>query len=380
MHATNPPSADAVDRSPLLTHSLADHLLRSRRLLRRPPRPFSAVASRLLWRASSRRLMFRGPSVTVRETVTEQLRPRQGSWAYSMTVTVLDVMWNLAFVAVAVVVLGMSSEEKPRVPLRLWVFGYELQCLIHVVCVVVDYKRRRQGSSFLEEEEVGSGDFISLGPDSQEEYQNEQTSNENDTRIVKYLEVANTLFSFIWWIIGFYWVTVGGQTLTHDSPLLYWLCVTFLAFDVFFVVICVVVAGFIGIAVCCCLPCIIAILYTLTDGQEGATKEDIDCLPKYKFRRISDFEKANCEIEESVGGIMTECNTDMPIEQVLSEEDAECRVCLSAYDDDTELRELPCCHHFHCTCIDKWLSINAICPLCKFNILKSGDQSGHEEV
>ena len=37
--------------------------------------------------------------------------------------------------------------------------------------------------------------------------------------------------------------------------------------------------------------------------------------------------------------------------------------CLSAYDDSAELRELPCGHHFHCTCIDKWLHINATCPL-----------------
>ncbi|GJN07516.1 hypothetical protein PR202_ga25353 [Eleusine coracana subsp. coracana] len=39
--------------------------------------------------------------------------------------------------------------------------------------------------------------------------------------------------------------------------------------------------------------------------------------------------------------------------------------------DGVELRELPCNHHFHCTCIDKWLHINATCPLCKFNIVKS---------
>lgn len=43
------------------------------------------------------------------------------------------------------------------------------------------------------------------------------------------------------------------------------LCVVFLAFDVFFVVFCVALACIIGIAVCCCLPCIIAILYAVAD-------------------------------------------------------------------------------------------------------------------
>ncbi|KAJ0582287.1 putative transcription factor C2H2 family [Helianthus annuus] len=58
----------------------------------------------------------------------------------------------------------------------------------------------------------------------------------------------------------------------------------------------------------------------------------------------------------------------------------ECCICLCTYDDGTELRELPCCHHFHTTCIDKWLFINATCPLCKFNILKNSTQSGSDEV
>lgn len=144
--------------------------------------------------------------------------------------------------------------------------------------------------------------------------------------LAKRLESANTMFSFVWWIVGFYWITAGGQALSADAPHLYWyefvhnflapaiemirvvptevitvqvvgrlvycsckvcvlelsaapvlmllfcwvenmcrLCVVFLAFDVFFVVFCVALACVIGIAVCCCLPCIIAILYAVAD-------------------------------------------------------------------------------------------------------------------
>jgi hypothetical protein len=43
------------------------------------------------------------------------------------------------------------------------------------------------------------------------------------------------------------------------------LSIVFLAFDVFFVVFCLALACIIGIAVCCCLPCIIAILYAVSD-------------------------------------------------------------------------------------------------------------------
>lgn len=60
----------------------------------------------------------------------------------------------------------------------------------------------------------------------------------------------------------------------------------------------------------------------LSIQQEGATKEDIERLPKYKFKRLGDFEKQNGEIQESFGGVMTECDTDSPIEHVLPPEDA----------------------------------------------------------
>lgn len=61
---------------------------------------------------------------------------------------------------------------------------------------------------------------------------------------------------------------------------------------------------------------------TLLLKQEGATKDDIERLPKYKFKRIDDFEKENGEIQKRYGGIMVECDTDAPVEHALSEEDA----------------------------------------------------------
>ncbi|XP_022757227.1 E3 ubiquitin-protein ligase At1g63170-like [Durio zibethinus] len=383
---TSPPTSpplDAVDTSPLLTHSIAGHLLRSRRLLRRPPPPLREAAARLFRRASSRRLMLREPSVRVRETAAEQLEERQSDWAYSKPIIALDILWNMAFVTMAVVVLGLSLDEKPNAPLRLWVSGYGLQCLFHVACVVVEYKRRNERRL----SDLQNNEDADLGPNSQsgsetgdsEDYETEELNGGDETSVAKSLESANTMFSFLWWIIGFYWITANGQVLTRHSPQLYWLCVTFLALDVLFVIICVAVACLIGLAVCCCLPCIIAILYALTD-REGATEEEIDRLPKYKFRREGSFAKVNGEIQESREGIMTECNTNTPRERILSHEDAECCICLSAYEDGSELRELPCHHRFHCTCIDKWLYINATCPLCKFNILKTSDLSGSEEV
>ncbi|XP_051147387.1 E3 ubiquitin-protein ligase At1g12760-like [Andrographis paniculata] len=368
------------------TPLLGDQIFPTRpRFLRRPPS--LRGAARFLRRASSRGRAMREPSVRVREAAAEQIEERQSDWAYSKPIVILDLVWNLTFVIVSISVLIVSRRETPSVPLRLWIVGYALQCVLHMVCVCFEYKKRyysQQNSDDDEREPIAySRNFSNSSSGSDEmdfgDYSSEHRQSDDETSVAKHLESGNTMFSFIWWIVGFYWVSVGGQSLPSESPQLYWLCITLMAFEVFFVVICIAVACVIGIAVCCCLPCIIAILYAVAD-QEGATKEDIERLPKYTFRKIGDFEKQNGEIQESFGGIMTECDTDSPSEHVLPIDDAECCICICAYDDGTELRQLPCRHHFHLACIDKWLHINATCPLCKFNILKNGNQSSSEEV
>ncbi|XP_010544692.1 PREDICTED: E3 ubiquitin-protein ligase At4g11680 isoform X1 [Tarenaya hassleriana] len=371
--ASSSPAMDAVDVSPLLG--------RNRRILPRPSQPLRGAAARLLRRASSRRMMLREPSVRVRENAAEQIEERQSEWAYSRPIIVLDVLWNLAFVIVSIAVLGFSLEEKPDVPLRLWIIGYNFQCLFHVGCVIAEYRRRREGNHPAEDSASNSGSFSGNDEEDSDGYGTEEAGNQHETSFcrsfAKHLESANTMFSFVWWIIGFYWVTADTETLSQSSPLLYWLCVAFLAFDVIFVVICVAVACLIGIAVCCCLPCIIAILYALAD-REGATDEEIERIPKFKFLVVRNSEKVNGEIRETQGGIMTELGVDSPTERVLPSDDAECCICLCPYEDGAELRELSCRHHFHSHCIDKWLRINATCPLCKFNVIKTGDHS--EEV
>ncbi|KAK7294988.1 hypothetical protein RJT34_17889 [Clitoria ternatea] len=372
------PSSPPVDTAPFL--------YRTRRFLRRTP-PLRSAAH-FFRRESERRMMLREPSVRVREAAAAELEGRQSDWAYSKPVVLVDVLWNLAFLVIGITVLGLSKKEEPCVPLRVWVVGYLLQGVFHSLCVVAEFRRRRlnpfDSSSHLDHNNNDDGNDNnrnhewSFTSESDEGYYygSQQFLEGEGSSITKHIESANTMLSFIWWIVGFYWVTAGGQSLTRDSPQLYWLSITFLAFDVVIVLICVAVACLIGIAVCCCLPCILAVLYVVAD-QEGATKEEIDQLPKYKFRMIKEFKK-DSDIEESSRGIMTDCDSNTATEHVLALEDAECCICLSSYDDGAELRELPCNHHFHCTCIDKWLLINATCPLCKFNILRTGNH--HQEV
>ncbi|CAJ2674343.1 unnamed protein product [Trifolium pratense] len=262
----------------------------------------------LLGRAAGRR----GPSVLVRETAARELEERRADWGYSKPVVALDMSWNMAFVVVSAVMLFCTVDEHPNTPIRVWIIGYALQCLVHVVLVWLEYHRRSRRDS--RRRQRGSDPELSSdGYDS-----DDSDVNSSQSRFTKRCESINTGVSFLWWMLGFYWIVSADDMLLQDAPRLYWLAVIFLAFDVFFAIFCVVLACLIGIALCCCLPCIIAILYAVA-GQE-------------------------------------------------------CCICLCTYEDGVELHTLPCNHHFHSSCIVKWLKMNATCPLCKYNILKGNEQ------
>ncbi|KAL6349308.1 hypothetical protein AAG906_033964 [Vitis piasezkii] len=228
--STERASDDIIDASTPLLGNAAEGRDddRSRRSVRRQS---LREAARFLRRASSRRMM-REPSMLVRETAAEQLEERQSDWAYSKPVVVLDMIWNFAFVVVAAAVLVLSRRESPSMPLRFWIVGYALQCILHIVCVSVEYRRRRRRAGVFgsEDDGIGSGGSYSSSPqgDSSQYVTLASLGDESSTSsVAKHLESANTMFSFIWWIIGFYWVSAGGQALARDSPQLYWLCIIF---------------------------------------------------------------------------------------------------------------------------------------------------------
>ncbi|KAH0468012.1 hypothetical protein IEQ34_003045 [Dendrobium chrysotoxum] len=345
---------DIASPEPLLRRSLASRQNR--------------VAA-FLGRAAGRR----GPPALVRETAARQLDERRADWAYSRPVVAVDIAWNLSFAVVSASVIAASTCERPNVPVRVWIAVYALQCVLHVALVWSEYRRRRgdEGRVIGDEESSGEPAVLDFGPVDSGEDSDDSGSGRRSQRAsyAKRCESVNTMASFLWWIVGFYWIISGGEALVQNAPKLYWLAVVFLAFDVCFAIFCVALAFVIGIALCCCLPCIIAILYAIA-GQEGASDADINLLPRYRYAASNDNRENKGDV-----GIMSpiQNSSDNFPERVILREYAECCICLSSYEDGNELHALPCNHHFHSACITKWLKINATCPLCKYNILKSND-------
>ena len=84
------------------------------------------------------------PPAAVRVRAALQLEDRQYDWGYSKAVVALDLVWNTAFVLVVAAVLLSTSRERPSTPIRAWVFGYAVQCLVHMGFVYLEYSRRRR--------------------------------------------------------------------------------------------------------------------------------------------------------------------------------------------------------------------------------------------
>lgn len=194
--------------------------------------------------------------------------------------------------------------------------------------------------------------------------------------------MALECFFAIWFVVGNVWI-FGGHSSPDKAPNLYRLYIVFLTFS------CIGYAmPFILCAtICCCLPCIIFLLGFREDQTQtkGASSEVINSLPTYKFKGKVERESTNPKDDNESdsdslyeGGFVV-AGTDN--ERSVSAEDAVCCICLDKYKDDVELKELPCTHHFHVECVDKWLKINASCPLYEHEIGDSSEveaESFHE--
>ncbi|KAE8653724.1 E3 ubiquitin protein ligase RIE1 [Hibiscus syriacus] len=343
----------SVPHAPLLTSRLSHAVSAAQ-----PPMP--PLLSRQVLRRHEYSVLMGETEEHVLEEVQVDLDP----------VVALDMLWNAVFVAVSVVTLIITLDEKPNTPIRIWVCGYALQSSVHVVLVWLGCRRRNTSTTSAIDEERGDAAAEDVNDREDEEDETESSLfNSYQPSVAKRCESANIMASFLWWMVGLYWVVSGGEIFLQNAPRLFWLAVVFLAFDVFFGIVCVVLACLIGIALCCCLPSIIAIFYAASK-QEGAAEADLNILLKYRFRINND------ENSSTRAGKMVPVETSgrcLGNEHLLLPEDAECCICLNLYQDGEELHSLPCNHHFHSTCIVKWLKMKATCPLCKHSILK-GDE------
>lgn len=318
-----------------------------------------------------------------------------GLWiSIELTITVSQIV-------ASIIVLSLSRNEKPRAPLFVWVVGYATGCLATLPLLYWRYTHRYihvpeqdpLSSSISSHStpppppppQTTSYTAMSVPQDSREE-EGRSTSQASRSRqhtagrnprlnvYVERFKLALDCFFAVWFVVGNVWI-FGGHSSSSDAPNLYRLCIVFLTFS------CIGYAmPFILCAtVCCCLPCIIHVLGFREDQSQtrGASSEVINSLPTYKFKEKkaseSNGNKDGNEVDSESSGEGGFIAAGTAKERLISGEDANCSICLGKYKDNDDLRELSCTHCFHVECVDKWLKINASCPLCKHEIGESSE-------
>ncbi|XP_010526187.1 PREDICTED: E3 ubiquitin-protein ligase At1g12760-like [Tarenaya hassleriana] len=292
----------------------------------------------------------------------------------------IELLLTFGQIIAAIVVSSLSRHEHPRAPLFAWIVGYASGCVATLPLLFWRYYHSNRASDLDSGQHrpnlnVAAGPFaFSITRTSERDGRQSNTMSPSGrnagfmgaTRVkvfVEYFKMALDCFFAVWFVVGNVWI-FGGHPSASEAPNLYRLCLVFLTFS------CIGYAMpfILCTTICCCLPCIISILgYREELAQpQGATPESINSLPTFKFklkkRRNSGDENGSSTSE---GGVVA-AGTDK--ERVISGEDAVCCICLAKYANNEELRELTCSHFFHKDCVDKWLKINASCPLCKAQV------------
>lgn len=289
----------------------------------------------------------------------------------------IELAVNLSQIIAAICVLSVSRNEHPHAPLFEWVIGYTIGCIATLPHL---YWRYIQSNRLAAVQESANQNYFPNDPESNSftgisaprvseagivtvangvSRNNVVTTNPRAQAFADHFKMALDCFFAVWFVVGNVWV-FGGRSSAHDAPNLYRLCIAFLTFS------CIGYAmPFILCAlICCCLPCIISVMGFREDLNQnrGATSEAINALGTYKFKSKKPH---HGEGNEGGGGVVA-AGTDK--ERAVSAEDSVCCICLARYVDNDDLRLLPCGHFFHKDCVDKWLKINALCPLCKAEI------------
>nr|XP_023896876.1 E3 ubiquitin-protein ligase At4g11680-like [Quercus suber] len=255
----------------------------------------------------------------------------------SSTWMLLEFIALIIQISITSFTLAVSKTEKPVWPMRIWIVGYDIGCVLSLLLLYGRYRHLH----------LSQGGGFSLS-----DIDMEQQRGSEESRISHLMNKCRTsleLFFAIWFVMGNVWVFDSRFGSFTRAPKLHVLCISLLAWNA----ICYSFPFLLFLLLCCCVPLISNFVgYNMNMGstEKGASDDQISQLPSWRYKEVD----SNLEL-----GNDTDCNSE------LSNEDPECCICLAKYKDKEELRQLPCTHVFHLKCVDHWLRITSCCPLCK---------------
>ncbi|KAK6229898.1 hypothetical protein SCA6_018849 [Theobroma cacao] len=256
----------------------------------------------------------------------------------SSTWMMLEFLALVIQISITTFTLAISKKERPVWPMRIWIVGYDIGCLLSLLLLYGRYHHLY----------ITQGDGFGLS-DVEQQRANEESSMFRSSHLMNKCRTSLELFFAIWFVMGNVWVFDSRFGSFHRAPNLHVLCISLLAWNA----LSYSFPFLLFLLLCCCVPLISSLLgYNMNMGSNdrGASDDQISRLPSWRYKEIN----TNLELDHD-----SDCNA------ILANEDPECCICLAKYKDKEEVRQLPCSHIFHLKCVDQWLQIISCCPLCK---------------
>ncbi|KAF5176680.1 E3 ubiquitin-protein ligase [Thalictrum thalictroides] len=163
-------------------------------------------------------------------------------------------------------ILSISKEEKPVWPVKIWILGYDLGCLLSLPLLYWRYWHAFRL------------------PNVQQERVNEES------RSSRYMNKSRTvleLFFAIWFVMGNVWVFDTRFGSFDQAPKLHVLCISLLAWNA----ISYSFPFLLFLLFCCFVPLISKLLgYNMNMGSfdRGATDDQISRLPSWRYKEVED--------------------------------------------------------------------------------------------
>ncbi|KAG6735319.1 hypothetical protein POTOM_062120 [Populus tomentosa] len=252
-------------------------------------------------------------------------------------------------ISVTMFTLAISKAEKPVWPVRIWIIGYNIGCVLSLLLLYGRYRQinTTQGDGFglpdLEQQR-GSEESSLMSPrlnqlflygtstttllakefaGGRDQYSSSFLSASREETVDAYPTQASVL--------------PPRQDIFGQS--------TVLNFDA-------QVPDFTRALLCnmVCDGTVLGYNMNMGSAERGASDDQISSLPSWRYKAAD----SNSEFRNNA-----DCNS------TIASEDLECCICLAKYKDKEEVRKLPCSHMFHLKCVDQWLRIISCCPLCK---------------
>ncbi|XP_074320116.1 E3 ubiquitin-protein ligase At1g63170-like [Silene latifolia] len=244
---------------------------------------------------------------------------------------IMEFLTLVSQICVTLIVLSVSKAERPVWPMRLWVIGYDLGCVMSLLMLYWRYvhyhiRQRENGISLNNLEQQCT------------------TDDSRNLELVSKCKASLDLFFAMWFVVGNVWVFDTRFGSFNGAPKLNILCILILVWNaitysfpfLLFILLCIfvpLISGLIGYNM------------SLGSAEKGASHDQISKLICWRFK----------DVDGGLEGGNSSFAIDNP----------DCCICLTKYKEKEEIRQLPCSHIFHKNCVDQWLGMISCCPLCK---------------